>query len=61
MPAHWHFDDPEHWRDRAEQVRALADLVTNEYAKTEILRIAAEYAYLAERADQRMRARKKKP
>jgi phage-related baseplate assembly protein len=55
MTVQSHLDDPEHWRDRAEQVRALADQVTGQKAKIEILRIAAEYALLAKRAEERIK------
>jgi hypothetical protein len=47
------FDDPEYWRDRAEQVRALVDQVSNQKAKDEILRIVADYDLLAFRAQER--------
>src|SRR5262245_32840267 len=49
-----HLDDPEYWRDRAEQVRALADQVSNQKARDAILRIAAEYELLADRAQERL-------
>ena len=48
-----HLDDPEYWRDRAAQVRALADGISNEKARAAILQIAADYAHLAERAEAR--------
>ena len=48
-----HLDDPEYWRDRAEQVHALADQVSNQKAKDEILRIVADYELLAFRAQER--------
>jgi hypothetical protein len=41
-----HLDDPEYWRDRAEQVRALADEVSNQTARDAILRIVADYNFL---------------
>jgi hypothetical protein len=53
-----YLDDPEHWRDRAAQVRALADQVGNHEAKEAILRIAAEYEFLATRAHERAKARR---
>jgi hypothetical protein len=48
-----HLDDPEYWRDRAEQVRALVDEVSNQKTKDEILRIVADYDLLAFRAQER--------
>ena len=47
-----HLDDPEYWRDRAAQVRALADGVSNQKARDVILQIAAEYELLADRAQE---------
>ena len=48
-----HLDDPEYWRDRAEQVRALVDQVSNQKARDAILRIVADYELLAFRAQER--------
>jgi len=48
-----HLDDPEYWRDRAEQVRALADQVSNQTARDAILRIVTDYELLADRAQAR--------
>jgi hypothetical protein len=48
-----HLDDPEHWRERAKEVRSLADQVSYLPTKQEILRIAADYERLAERAEER--------
>jgi hypothetical protein len=47
-----HLDDPEYWRDRAEQVRALTDEVSNQRARDAILRIVADYELLAIRAQE---------
>jgi hypothetical protein len=48
-------NDPVHWRDRAEEVRSLADGIHDLVAKTRILRIAEDYERLAERAVARLR------
>ena len=48
-------NDPEHWRDRAREKRALAEHLRNEQAKQAILRIANDYERLAERAEERSR------
>jgi hypothetical protein len=48
-----HLNDPEHWRDRAEQVRALADQVSNQKTRDAILGIVADYELLADRAQER--------
>ena len=46
------FNDPEHWRQRAEEARRMADL-SDVPSKEAMLRIAEEYEKLAERAEQR--------
>ena len=46
-------NDPDHWRQRAEQMRALANDAKDEDAKQAILRIARDYDLLAVRAEQR--------
>jgi hypothetical protein len=43
-------NDPEHWRQRAEEARALADQMNDEASKQAMLRIVADYDRLAERA-----------
>jgi hypothetical protein len=45
--------DPEHWRSRAVEARAIADGLTDPDAKCSMLKIAEEYERLAERAGQR--------
>ena len=46
-------NDPEHWLERAEQMRNLADELDDEQAKETMLRIANEYGRLAKHAEQR--------
>lgn len=48
-------DDPKHWRDRAEEARTHAEDMRDPGAREVMLRIAHDYEYLAERADQRAR------
>lgn len=43
-------NDPEHWRNRAERARSLADQMNDEAFKQMMLRTAADYDRLAERA-----------
>ena len=46
-------DDPDHWRARAEEARALADQMTSDDTKETMLRIAKDYDRLAELAERR--------
>ena len=46
-------NDPEHWLERAEQMRTLADELDDEQVKETMLRIANDYGRLAKRAEQR--------
>ena len=50
MPTSSHINDPEHWRQRAEAMRKLAESVKDTEAKGTMLRIAADYDKLAARA-----------
>jgi hypothetical protein len=43
--------DAAHWRERAREMRALAEHVSDEEARRRMVRIAADYDGLAERAE----------
>ena len=45
-----HIEDSEHWRQRAVEMRALAEGVVDARSAAVMLRIAAEYEKLAARA-----------
>jgi len=45
--------DAAHWRERAEEARAIAETLTDPVARETMLRIAQEYEKLAKRAETR--------
>jgi hypothetical protein len=46
-------NDPKHWRDRAEEARAVAVWMSDEQARLAMLKIAEGYDHLAELAELR--------
>jgi hypothetical protein len=56
VPSHF-INDPAHWRQRAEEARALAGQLNDLDAKIAMLRIADEYERLAKRASARVAGR----
>ena len=54
MPIAPHFNDPQHWCQRAEESRVLAEQMIDETAKEMMLRIADDYDKLAVRASVRI-------
>ena len=49
-------DDPRHWRERAEEARAVAGVMTDEKTKKMMLRIADDYETMAKHAERRLLA-----
>ena len=49
-------DNPKHWRDRAEKMRALASKIDDPKNKRTMLEIADGYDRLAKRAEERKAA-----
>jgi hypothetical protein len=52
-PAHI-MDDPDHWRRRAKEVRALAEESRDRQMQALMFRVAADYDGLALRAEERI-------
>ena len=46
-------NDPEHWRQRSEEARRMADLMSDIPSKEAMLRIAEDYERLAKPAEER--------
>jgi hypothetical protein len=46
--------EPRHWRDRAEEARAMADHMHDPETKRQMREIAEGYERLAERAERRL-------
>jgi DNA-binding ferritin-like protein len=50
------FNDPKHWRERAEEARARAEQMTDRDARQMMLGIAEDYEKLAKRAEERFKS-----
>ena len=50
-------DDPNHWRNRAEEARAVAVQMMDPHTKAIMLAIAQDYEKLAARAEQRLQTK----
>jgi hypothetical protein len=53
MSSSHHINDSKHWRDRAAEMRALADGMTDSETKAIMRNLADDYEKLAVRAEQR--------
>ena len=51
------FNGPEHWRQRAEEARRMAELMSDIPSKEAMLRIAEDYERHAKRAEERAKGR----
>jgi hypothetical protein len=58
VPTQSYVDNPERWRDRAEEARVLAERVRDEDTKRMLLAVAAGYQRMAQRAEARIAASK---
>jgi hypothetical protein len=50
-------NDPEHWRKRAKEARALAEKMTNAVSKKAMMEVAEKYDEVAARAVERLAKR----
>jgi hypothetical protein len=55
MPERAVITDPEHWRKRAEEMRALSKEMNSAEGRRMLLKLAAEYEELAKIAEERKR------
>jgi hypothetical protein len=54
------YNDPEHWLERAEMARSIAELMTDGQSRASMLRVAHEYENLADGAFARLSLREPK-
>jgi hypothetical protein len=54
MPDAPHFNNPQHWRDRAEQARILAEQMHDDLSRQMMLSLAEDYETLARKAAARV-------
>jgi cytochrome c553 len=56
-----HLNDPQHWRERAKEARAMAEEMVDPISKQNMLDVAANYEHLAKRAEDRRSGNIPKP
>jgi hypothetical protein len=56
-----HLNDPEYWRGRAKDARAMAEHMTDPVSKQKMLDVASNYEHLAKRAEDRRTGKASKP
>ena len=59
MPSH-NFDNPKHWRQRAEEARALAEQMSDAASREMMLGISKDYERLAVMTEQRAQEERRK-
>jgi hypothetical protein len=50
------YDDPRHWRMKAEELRTVAEAATSQGARETFMSLARSYELLADRAEARAKA-----
>ena len=60
MTTRYLLHNPEHWRQRAEEIRTAADAMNDPVVKARMLKIADGYQLLARQAGERMPKRQRR-
>ena len=56
MPSSSHLNDPPYWRDRGEELRVIAERLTDGRSRAQLLECARDFDLLAHRAEERLKA-----
>jgi hypothetical protein len=57
MSAASHLDDPQYWQERADEIRTLAEGITDDKNRSALLEVVRDYQDFAQRALQRLAQR----